>query len=306
MKRLVFVFFIITCPTVILVSQQNDIIKFENSYMGLEPPDDTPIIFAPGIISTDVYNHASVTMNPDGTEIYWASDNDSIGHRVIWYSRLKNGKWSKKMIVDFTLNNDGDCPMLSPDGKRIYFLSNRPLESNPTSKKVRIWYADRTSLRWKEPQPLPPVINSSHLQWQVSIDNNLNIYFGSERKGTKGKDDIFFSEYNNGFYSDPISLNHTINSQFHESTPFISPDGTYLIFSRMTFSNTSKSGFYISYKDTKGNWTEAKYMGDQFIDAACPYVSPDGKYIFYKKSGKEFRNVYWISGKIIEDLMQNK
>ena len=302
MKKLAFILFVITYPTASLVSQQNNIAKLENPYMDLKSPDDKPIIFAPGIVSTDTYNHASITISPSGTEIYWATDNDSIGHRVIWYSSFKNGKWSKKKIVDFTLSYDGDCPMLSPDGKIIYFLSNRPLESKPTSKSERIWYADRTSFGWKEPQPLTPIINSEHLHWQVSIDNNLNIYFGSERKGTKGKDDIFFSEYKNGLYSEPVSLEQNINSQYHESTPFISPDGTFLIFSRMTFSNTSKSGFYISYKDSKGNWTKAKYMGDHFIDAACPYVSPDGKYIFFKKTGKKFHNVYWISSKIIEEL----
>jgi len=206
MKKLAFLLILNVWFTTFSVSSQNTISELTKPYLGLKPPDDTPKIFAPGIISTDTYNHASVTISPDGTEIYWATDNDSIGHRVIWYSGFVNGKWSVKKIIDFTVDSDGDCPMLSPDGQRIYFLSNRLLEANPETRSKRIWSAGRSGSGWEEPQPLPPVINSEHLQWQVSVDNNLNIYFGSERKGTKGKDDIFFSEYKNGRYRESVSL----------------------------------------------------------------------------------------------------
>ncbi|MBE0655257.1 MAG: PD40 domain-containing protein [Bacteroidales bacterium] len=43
-------------------------------------------------------------------------------------------------------------------------------------------------------------------------------------------------------------------------------------------------------------------MGDIFIDALCPYVSPDGKYIFFLRMGKGYNNVYWASSEIIDKL----
>ena len=46
--------------------------ELQGPYLGQKPPGMIPEIFAPGIVSTDFYNHSSVTMSPDGNEIYWA------------------------------------------------------------------------------------------------------------------------------------------------------------------------------------------------------------------------------------------
>ena len=43
-------------------------------------------------------------------------------------------------------------------------------------------------------------------------------------------------------------------------------------------------------------------MGDNFKNGICPYVSPDGNYIFFLKMGMGYDDVYWASAKIIEEL----
>lgn len=274
--------------------QENRFPALKGPYLGQSPPGATKTIFAPGIVSTAAYNHSSVTISSDGTEIYWSGENENLGHNVIWVSRLVDGCWSKPVFMEFTKENDGDCPMLSHDDKRLFFLSSRALEQDNNKKRERIWYTDRTAGGWSEPVCVDMVINGDHLHWQVSVDKDLNIYFASERAGSKGQDDIFFSEYGRGRYSTPVSLDENINSEELETTPFISRDGSYLIFGR--------NGMYISYKDTNGKWTKSRKMGSQYGDC-CPFVSPDGKYFFFKQSGIDtFRNIYWIDAKIIEEL----
>lgn len=278
-----------------LMSQQTDFSRYAGTF-GDEPKNGQEKIFAPGFVSTEAYNHASLTISASGNEIYWAAEDDQSGHRVIWYSRLTEGAWSPPQVLDITNEFDGDCPMLSPDGKRLYFLSNRPLPSDQNRKRERVWYAEYGASGWMEPIALDPSINAKHLHWQVSIDKDYNIYFGSERSGSKGKDDIFFSEYKNGSYSTPVSLPEAINSVYHESTPYVAPDGSYLLFIRCKYGDNSyPSGLYISLRGKDGHWQEAKYLGDYVDCSACPFVSPDGKYFFFKKDGKEFRNVYWTA-----------
>ncbi|MHB8094941.1 MAG: hypothetical protein ACYDH0_08360 [Candidatus Aminicenantales bacterium] len=263
-------------------------------YLGQKLPGETPEIFAPGIVSTADYNHASVTMSPDGLGVYWACEHKALGHRVIWVSRSIGHRWSEPEVVPFTKEEDGDCPMLSPDGRRLFFLSDRSLESDQGRKRERIWYVDRLPGGWSEPRCVDMTINREHIHWQVAVDKDLNLYFGSERKGSKGNDDVFFSAYLQGRYATPVSLDEAINTPAHESTPFISPDGSYLVFAR--------DGMRISYKDSRGNWTKSQALGPRYGDC-CPYVSPDGKYFFFKRSGMDtFRNVYWVEAKIIEDL----
>ena len=186
LKRAAYIFCLLILINEGILSQQSRFTKLTGPYLGQKAPGAIPEVFAPGIVSTEAYNHASITVNPDGTEIYWASDNASIGHRVIWYSKYANGRWSDAMITEFTMNDDGDCPMLSHDGSRLYFLSNRPLKSDNNKEDKRIWYVNQTKTGWTEPEAVDATINGEHLQWQVSVDKDLNLYFGSERKGSKG------------------------------------------------------------------------------------------------------------------------
>ena len=139
-------------------------------------------------------------------------------------------------------------------------------------------------------------INNEHLHWQVSVDKHSNIYFGSERNGSKGRDDIFVAEYQEGSYNAPVSMAKEINSPEHESTPFISPDGDYIIFGR--------DGLWISFKDEFNQWSKATFMGEA-LSGICPYVSPDGKYLFFLRMGMGYNDIYWVSGNILNELKRN-
>ena len=291
MKKLI----LITCLllfTVVVKAQQNDFPKLTDPYLGQKPPGMTPELFAPWIVSTDMYNHCTVSISPDGTEIYWAMAPLDAPRRI-YISKIANGTWTQPEIIDFTRSDDGDCPVLSPDGKKLFFNSNRPLPQG-TTRRERIWCAERTATGWGVPFPLGREINDEHLHWQVSVDAKGNLYFGSERKGSKGRDDVFMAEWLNGKYKKPVSLGTEINSDAHEGNPFVAPNGSYLIFGR--------NGLCISFRTENGGWTKAISMGNSFRDALCPYVSPDGKYIFFLKMGMGYNDIYWVSAKIIEEL----
>ena len=263
-------------------------------YLGQKPPGMTPEIFAPGIVSTDMYNHCTVSISPDGKEIYWAMAPLDAPRRI-YFSKIANGTWTRPEIIEFTRSDDGDCPVLSPDGKKLFFNSNRPLPQG-TARRERIWCTERTAAGWGAPFPLGPEINDEHLHWQVSVDAKGNLYFGSERAGSKGRDDVFMAEFVNGAYRKPVSLGREIDSVDHEGNPFIAPDGSYLIFSR------EGSGLWISYRKNGGSWAEARNMGDVFKSAACPYVSPDQKYLFFLKMGQGFNDIWWVDARIIQSL----
>jgi hypothetical protein len=273
-------------------SQQKEIVRPTGPYLGQKTPGLTPEIFAPGIVSTDMYNHCSVSVSSDGSEFYWAMAPLDAPRRI-YFSRMIKGIWTRPEIVAFTRSDDGDCPVLSPDGKEMFFNSTRPLPQGKT-RRERIWCVQRTSRGWGAPFPLGPEINDEHLHWQVSVDNKGNLYFGSERRGSKGRDDVFLAEFRGGVYGKPVSLGPEINTEAHEGNPYVAPDGSYLIFVR--------DGLWISFKQKDGSWTKAKNMGDIFQDALCPYVSPDRKYIFFLKMGQGYNDVWWVDANTIEEL----
>jgi len=89
------------------------------------------------------------------------------------------------------------------------------------------------------------------------------------------------------------------------------------------------SDLYISFRKNDGSWTQTKNMGDKINSNEieyCPYVSPDGKYLFftsyrrperafpkglvsyediikmYNSPQNGFGDIYWVDAKIIEEL----
>ena len=278
MKKLILLICLLA-TAITIYAQQTDFPKLTGPYLGQKLPGEIPELFAYDIISKDVFNHSNIAISPDGKEIYWAT-------KALFCSKMKDdGHWTKPQV----LLEKGDCPVMSPDGKRLYF--NLWVGAN---KKETVWYIERTKNGWSEPVDVGPEINGEQLHWEVSVDNQYNLYFGSERQGTKGSDDIFVSHYVNGKYTQPISLDPEINTSSMETNPFISPDGSYLIF-------YTTEGLKISYKLRNGKWTPSKKLGDNFKNMTCPLASPDKRFLFLLKMDIGINDIYWVDASFIEE-----
>jgi hypothetical protein len=281
---------------------KNNFTKLTGEYLGQEPPGTTPEIFAPGIVTYSSFNHASPAIFTDCKEIYWTSKD----REAILVSKLNNGNWSDPVVLSVLNGFRADCPVISPDGKKMLFNSSHPIDKNDLNPSEKIWFIERAGNEWSTPKPLSVEINSEHLHWQVSIDLQGNVYFGSERSGSKGKDDIFVSRYVDGRYSHPISMSDSINTEMHESTPFIAPDGKYIIFSRAVKTNGhDQHDLYISYNKKDKGWTKAQNLGSKInseFSEGCPYISPDGQYFFFLRLAQGLSEIYWINTKHIQTL----
>ena len=249
-------------------------------YLGQNPPGKKSERFAPDIF---VPNHSTITVSPDGTELYWNSG-PTFGNGPIMMTKIKNGIWIKPVEAPFSGKENSkfdDCPFVSPDNKKLFFVSNRPIGKR-TDNKENIWYVERISSGWSEPKPVSEEINAMKLHWQISVSNNGTLYFASRRE--EG-DRIFYSRYENGLYVKPV------NTDLEGMSPYISPDESYIIFSRLI---SRRPVPFICYKSKEGKWVEPISMLDYIGYGICCIVSPDGKYIF--KDG------YWADAAFIEEL----
>jgi glyoxylase-like metal-dependent hydrolase (beta-lactamase superfamily II) len=62
---------------------------------------------------------------------------------------------------------------------------------------------------------------------------------------------------------------------------------------------------YVTFKYDDGSWSDPVHMGDKINSDKSenrPYVSPDGKYLFYSSTKRGNRDIYWVDAKIIEEL----
>ncbi len=270
----------------------------KGDYLGQPKPGDTPRMFAPGIVSDYSSEHSPAVFSPDLKEVYWTR-----GFRgPILYMKQENGVWTAPKSAPFCSEYGDGEPIFSPDGKKLFFLSSRPLKPGGPSDKENMWYVARTQDGWSEPNPVSPLINAFDLHWLFSLAHNGTIYFSSPSGDSLGMRDIYSSRFVNGKYEEPKNLGTIINTTGNDHTPFIAPDESYLIYvSPGKSSSPGGAKFHISYRNTDGTWMEPVSLGQKINSlraGLCPAVTPDGKYMFFISQG----DIYWVSAKIIQDL----
>lgn len=281
MKTLFIVTFILLASVIRTNAQQDDFPKLTGPYLGQPRPGKELKRFAPGIISP---HHSSISVSPDGKEIYWAT------YSSIMMTQLINGLWTQPVEVSFSGKSNirfyDDVPFVSPDNRKLFFLSKRPIGSG-AENKTNMFYAERIPGGWSEPKPVDPEINKMSLHWQISVSNSGTLYFAGSPTG-QPPDNIWYSELNDGRYSKPVNIGPVINKGSC-NCPFIAPDESYIIFAKEVDSGPV---LYISFKSRNGQWQEPVKTGHY---AECPIISPDGKYLFTTGG-------MWVSASFIEEL----
>jgi len=224
-------------------------------------------------------NVRDIAISSEGDEIYFSVQSYADEVSVIAFIKKENNKWSVPQIAGFSGKYFDIEPFISSDGLKLFYASNRPAENtDDKSKDFDIWYVQRENkyTDWSNPINLGEPINSAANEFYPSIADNNNFYFTCDERSTKGKDDIFFSKWENGKYSDPISLNDSINSDGYEFNAFIAPDESFIIFTAYQRDDGFGSGdLYISYKISDSVWTKAKNLGVEINSAKmdyCPFV----------------------------------
>ncbi len=278
-------------------------------YLGQKPPGNTPEVFATGIISTSSTEFSN-TFTPDIDEFYFTRISDNSGKACIMFTKLIDGKWTKPDITSFSgTYNDFDA-LMSPDGNRLYYCSNRSLEKNGNPEKhYDILYVEKTDSGWSEPVSVGGPVNSTANEYYPSIANNGNFYFFSDRSGGMGKGDFYVSKFLNGHYQTPENLGEAVNTKHREGDAFITPNEKYLIFSAFVPGNFGSGDLYISYLQEDGKWSKAKNMGNVINSNGnefTPLITPDGKYLFFASDRTGNDEIYWVDARIIEDLKSSE
>lgn len=274
----------------------------KGEYLGQQKPGITPEVFGLGIISSNRQEHGCTTFSPDGKEVFWSTSFPHQG-RIraasggILHMKIEDGYWTPPKLAQFSLGLGEDVPFFSPDGKKLFFMSRRPLKGSAETKE-NIWVVEKKRDSWSEPKPLGSEVNSMQQHWQISVSSQGTLYFASRSGEGYGMGDIYCSKYVSGRYTKPENLGDSINTNLGEGTPFIAPDESYLIFMR-------DLDLHISFRKKDGSWTKATNMGENINSKGyelCPIVSPDGKYLFFMSTRNGNSDIYWVKAKVIDDL----
>lgn len=245
--------------------------------------DTVAVLFEPGLISTK-YPNRDIAISADGSEIYYTLQSYKREVSVIMQLTKSNGKWSKPQVAAFSGQHGDLEPAFSPDGKRLYFVSNRSADGG-TKKDYDIWYVDKKDGKWGEAQNIGLPVNTEMNEFYPSVTNKGDLYFTAEYKDNKGKEDIYVSRLVDGKYTKPESISEAVNSETYEFNAFVAPDESYILFTSYGRPDDMGGGdLYISIKDDQDKWSPARRLSNTVNSTAldyCPFVSPDGKYFYF-------------------------
>lgn len=313
MKR---VFLFVILISIVKFSEGQEFTDLTGDYLGQLPPKDTPVIFAPGIISRNSMEHGSAVFSSDGSKVFWMSRESQVngGAGNLWFMERIGNRWTKpRNFAPFGENVAWMDPFLSADGKRLYFsadrseiVKNEP-EQGDKMENRDIWYIEKLGDSWSKPKIISSVIDTINGQSQASFTRNGTVYFLDYRwKEGVWSCDITRSVFQNGAYSTPKVLPVSINSPTQDWTPYIAFDDSYLIFSSQR--QDSYGDLFISFHDTiHDTWSEPVGLGSAIntkSQEAFPTVSPDGKYLFFTRWTNEETDmdVYWVSTSVIDKI----
>ena len=256
--------------------------EISKPYLGEEPPGDSPVLFAPGIVSTNT-REWSMASTPDGLELFFGVVTDE--RSWILHTKEVDGRWTDLAVASFSgMYNDYDLTM-SPDGNRVYFTSNRPVDNpGPVLENSDIWYVDRSVDGWGDPVHFPEPINTGMRELYPSESRDGYVYFFSTRPGGFGSFDLYRVACREGEFGAPENLGASINTEENETDACISPDGDYLVFTSSRTGGFGSGDLYVSFRTDEGGWTQAVNLGDAVNTEHlefCPSVSRDGKYLFF-------------------------
>jgi hypothetical protein len=156
------------------------------------PTHATPELFLPDVIATEG-TEVKAAFTPDGNCVFWGSipkEPDGHGWDIL-YSCKANGRWSAAQRAPFDTDANEFDPAVAPDGKSIWFFSNRAGGLG----KDDIWSIsfDQAAMRFGDAVNAGAQVNSAGADWAPVPMPDGRVLFASDGWGGRGKHDLFYS-----------------------------------------------------------------------------------------------------------------
>jgi len=246
-----------------------------------------PALFVPGVVSTgDSESHA--TLSPDGETLYFVKLTPDFAHWTIVESKKVHGEWGRPSVSSFSGRWDDADLSFSPDGNTIYFISNRPDDDHGERRQdADIFRMQRAGDAWSRPQRVAE-LSSPGNEWYPNQAADGTLYFGSERRpgnlGPEETSDLWRARWLGDRFDQPENLGPVINTDREDIEPWISPDGTSLVFAAKGRDDSLGSYDLYASRLCDGVWTKPQPLAGGVNTAGWEFgarFSPDGATFYY-------------------------
>ncbi len=227
-------------------------------------------LFAPDIASTE-YSDVRLTISPDGQTALWFSRNrpGGPGGYDIWVSHRTESEWGPASPAPFNSAQRDFDPAFSPDGRFVYFCSDRPGGAGGDD----IYRVAVTAAGFGDVEHLGAEVNSAGNEWapMLSPDQTL-LLFSSDGRGGPGRMDLFAARRQaNGFHP-AAPMPGAINTPADEFDATFLSDNSTIVFARAPDLRTDRVDLY--YASPQGGLYDAGAVLPQSVNSAGDTYGP--------------------------------
>jgi hypothetical protein len=226
-------------------------------------------------------NDYNLSMDRDERLMVFGRSEAEFRNAKIFIAERRGKRWSTPRPISFSDARYSDSdPWLTPDGRTLYFASDRPSPGRAEGRTdYDIWRSKLVAGRWAAPARLPPTVNGAGQELGPELHGRV-LYFASARRSGAGGLDIYQARASGDAFEQAKLLPGPFNSPSSDSDFTLSNDGRVAMFWR---SVGERGIIHIAYGDGRG-WTTPVPLGPD-INAGpfnfTPSFSRDGKIVRY-------------------------
>ena len=191
-------------------------------------------------------------------------------------------------------------PVVTLDNSVIFFSSTRPepdgagngnADTLVVERNEDIYYAIKTTSGvWSKPVSFKYNTSKDEFPDCLSVDGKMLIL----SRGEKNNYDLFYSVFENGNWTEPVSMGNSINSSADEREASLSEDGNSLYFTSNRDGGYGKFDIYVSRKSATGKWGKPVNLGKDINTSEneiSPFIHPDGQVLYFSSDAYNEENM---------------
>lgn len=250
----------------------------------------TATLFAPGQISDGMdQRDTAISFNRHHFLYTLQSGRDA----RIMHVRHDGKEWLAPITASFSGQWRDLEAVFVPSTLQLYFVSNRPLESESEADDFNIWRTKWTGSQWATPQAVTE-LNTDGNEFYPSITTSGDLYYTSKQIGGLGGEDIWVAKATADGFATPTPLGPGVNSSDDEFNAAIDPTGKYLVFGALRQDGRGGGDLYLSEVDANGIWQPASLLPGDVNGASLDFCP-----LFFGELGE-----LWFTSRRVTDSVE--
>lgn len=193
----------------------------------------------------------------------------TVSDETIIYGLLRNGAWqlvgqpaarvgasAPSALITAPAGHVLLSPALAPDG-RLYFESNVRTPAIAGRDDSDVWIMERSGQGWAEAKPLGSPFASEYNEHSPTVDADGTLCFNSTRPQGLGRNDIYCGVRGS---TEPPRLIAAVSSPAQDASPWLSRDGSVLLFASNRPGGAGGWDLYVARKES-GHWASPRNLG---------------------------------------------